>query len=147
MGLTDRDRIESMILVGSGTDFLPHCRASMEGASADGYPPEWWEIMRDRHAYGDEQIRTMAGYLPQLAAADGDVAFTTELLGSLEARTFIVHGDSDWCFPSSMAARMHEAIPESELWIIPQGDHVPILGEWAPEFLRLALEFLEDREG
>ena len=76
-------------------------------------------------------------------ASEGDVAFTPDVLARIQAPTFIVHGDSDWCFPPSLAASMHESIPESALWVIPRGEHVPILGEHAPQFLRLALDFLE----
>ena len=85
--------------------------------------------------------------LPELAATEGDVAFTPDLLGAIQPRTFIVHGDSDWCFPPSMAAGMHESFPESSLWVIPEGEHVPILGAWAPEFLRLALDFFRSTGG
>jgi pimeloyl-ACP methyl ester carboxylesterase len=143
MALEDPTSVDRMILVGSGTHFPPHCKASMAATDADSYPEEWWEIMRSRHPRGDEQIRAIADILPRLAAADGDVTFTPELLATIEAPTFIVHGDSDWCFPPSLAAEMHEAIPNSSLWVIPWGEHVPILGDWAPEFLRLAMEFLD----
>jgi len=99
--------------------------------------------MRRRHPGGDEQIRAIADILPELAAAEGDVAFTPEILATIQARTLIVHGDSDWCFPPSLAAEMHEAMPNSSLWVIPQGEHVPILGDRASEFLRVAKEFLD----
>jgi len=114
---------------------------------ADSFGPEWWGIMRNRHAHGDDQIRGIPVMLPALSAAEGDVAFTPEALASIQARTLIVHGDSDWCFPPSMAAGMHESIPESALWVIPEGEHVPILGAWAPEFLRLALDFFRSTGG
>ncbi len=143
MAVADPGSIDRMILVGSGTHFPLHCKESMAATDADAYPEEWWEIMRSRHPRGDEQIRAIADILPELAAAEGDVNFTPAILATIEAPTFIVHGDSDWCFPPSLAAEMHQAIPNSSLWVIPHGEHVPILGDWAPEFLRLALEFLE----
>lgn len=135
--------VEKMILVGAGTHFPPHCKANMEATNADSYSPEWWEIMRERHAHGDEQIRQIAEMLPALAASETDVAFTPDVLARIQAPTFIVHGDSDWCFPPSLAANMHQSIPESLLWVIPRGEHVPILGDHASQFLRLALDFLE----
>jgi pimeloyl-ACP methyl ester carboxylesterase len=147
MAVEEPDVIQRMILVGSGTHFPPHCKASMAATDVDAYPAEWWDIMRSRHPRGDDQIRAIANILPELAAAEGDVAFTSETLASIQAPTFIVHGDSDWCFPPSLAADMHEAIPNSWLWVIPQGEHVPILGDRAPEFLRLAMEFLKTEGG
>lgn len=143
MTLEDPSLIESLILVGSGTHFRPACRASLASTDADSYSPDWWEVMRERHPRGDRQIRGIAAMLPELAAAEDDVDFTPERLRAINTRTFIVHGDSDWCFPSSMAAGMHEAMPDSRLWILPEGEHVPILGESASLFLRFALEFYE----
>ena len=147
MAVEEPASIQRMILVGSGTHFPPACKASMAATDVDSYSEDWWEVMRSRHPRGDGQIRAIANMLPELAAAEGDVAFTPEVLASIRAPTFIVHGDSDWCFPPSLAADMHEAIPVSRLWVIPQGEHVPILGDRAPEFLRLALEFLEAEGG
>ena len=147
MALEDPTVIESMILVGSGTHFRPACKASLAETDADSYPPEWWEVMRQRHPRGDEQIRGIAAMLPELAATEDDVAFTPEVLGAIQAPTFIVHGDSDWCFPASMAAGMHDAIPDSRLWVLPEGEHVPILGESASLFLELAVEFLQQNRG
>jgi pimeloyl-ACP methyl ester carboxylesterase len=148
MAVEQPSRIRRMILVGSGTHFPPTCRASMAAADPDSYSPQWWDVMRNRHAYGDGQIRAIAAMLPALAAEEDDVAFTPEILGSIQNPTFIVHGDSDWCFPPSMAADMYESLPDADLWVIPNGEHVPILGAWAPQFLDLALGFLrtEDHE-
>jgi pimeloyl-ACP methyl ester carboxylesterase len=152
LALQDPAALERMILVGVGTHFPPHCRESMAASDAGSYSAAWWDVMRERHEYGDDQIRAIAGYLQELAETDGDVAFTPELLATVRTRTFIVQGDSDWCFPTPLVAEMHQAIPEATLWVIPGGEHVPILGERAPLFLELALDFLlepdtEQREG
>ena len=143
MSLDDPQALQSMILVGVGTHFPEACRASMAATDADNFAPEWWETMRSRHARGDDQIRELASYLRGLAAAEGDVDFTTETLASVQARTLIVQGDSDWCFPPPLVAEMHLAIPEAALWVIPNGEHVPILGSRAPRFLEMALAFYE----
>lgn len=138
--------LSRMILVGVGPRFPPDCRQSMADASPDRYSPEWWQVMRGRHPGGDEQIREISGYLNQLAAAEGDVDFSQPVLSEIQARTLIVQGDSDWCFPPILAAEMHQGIPDASLWVIPWGEHVPILGPRAPMFLDLALEFLEGDE-
>jgi pimeloyl-ACP methyl ester carboxylesterase len=144
LSIQDPTALEKMILVGVGTHFPPHCKESMAASDAGSYSDAWWDVMRDRHGYGDDQIRAIIGYLQELAATDGDVAFTPELLATVEARTFIVQGDSDWCFPPPLVAEMHQAIPDAILWVIPEGEHVPILGERAPLFLELALEFFSE---
>jgi len=71
-----------------------------------------------------------------------DVNFSSARLGTIRARTLIVHGDRDRLFPVEIPFGMYRGIPNSELWIVPGGDHVPILGARQPEFLRVTREFL-----
>ena len=144
MALQRPETLSKMILVGVGSRFPQACRESMLAADADDYPPEWWEVMRERHPRGDPQIRELVKYLRQLAASEVDVDFTPAALSSLTTETFIVQGDSDWCFPPALAAELHEGIPTASLWVIPNGEHVPILGPRAPSFLEHALAFLRE---
>ena len=41
----------------------------------------------------------------------------------------------------SRVGDMQQAIPDAALWVIPNGEHVPILGHRAPQFLELAMAF------
>ena len=134
-------RIDQMILIGTGSRFLPHCRESMATADAEQYPEGWWELMRTRHPRGDEQILEIVEYLRSFAFNETDVAFSPADLSRIEAETLIVHGDRDWCFPPSMAVELFDAIPNASLWVIPEGEHVPVLDRRAPEFVRTALAF------
>jgi pimeloyl-ACP methyl ester carboxylesterase len=143
MAIQNPDVFESMIVVGVGTHFPEACRASMAATDADTYSPEWWEIMRERHPNGDSQVREIARYLRELAEPGVGVGFNRDALSSIVTRTLIVQGDSDWCFPPPLVAEMHQAIPNAALWVIPKGEHVPILGQRAPMFLELALRFFE----
>jgi pimeloyl-ACP methyl ester carboxylesterase len=136
------DRIDRMILVGVGGRFLPDCRESMAAAEAESYSQAWWDIMRARHAYGDEQIREIVEYLRSFADNETDVNFAAADLATIRAETLIVQGDQDWCFPPSLAAELFQEIPSANLWVIPNGEHVPILGEHAARFLDVALRFL-----
>jgi pimeloyl-ACP methyl ester carboxylesterase len=146
MAIQRPSALSRMILVGVGPRFPPDCRQSMADASPDRYSPEWWEVMRERHPRGDEQIRDIVGYLNGLAAEEGDVDFSRATLSEIQAPTLIVQGDSDWCFPPILAAEMHQGITDASLWVIPWGEHVPILGSRAPMFLDVALAFLEVEE-
>ena len=89
-----------------------------------------------------EQIALIAGMLPLFAANDTDVAFTSTDFSKIRARTLVVYGDRDWCFPTSMAAEIYEAIPEAALWVVPYGGHVPITGPHQALFTETALSFL-----
>ena len=68
--------------------------------------------------------------------------FTAPYLGTIKARTLIVHGDRDQFFPVSIPIEMYRSIPDSALWIIPQGGHVAIFGAHAREFQDVAIPFL-----
>ena len=146
MAIQNSTAIETMIVVGVGTHFPEACQESMAATDADSFGAEWWEIMRDRHTNGDSQIRELAAYLRELAEPGVGVGFTTDALSAISARTLIVQGDSDWCFPPPLVAEMHRAIPDAALWVIPNGEHVPILGPRAPMFLEVAVEFLSGNQ-
>jgi pimeloyl-ACP methyl ester carboxylesterase len=141
MATAPSSRIDQMILIGTGSRFLPHCRESMATADAGQYTEEWWELMRTRHPRGDQQILEIVEYLRSFASNETDVAFSPSALSRIEAETLIVHGDRDWCFPPSMAVELFDAIPNASLWVIPEGEHVPVLDQRAPEFVRTALAF------
>jgi pimeloyl-ACP methyl ester carboxylesterase len=71
--------------------------------------------------------------------------FTPPYLSTITARTLIVHGDRDRFFPVSIPVEMYRAIPDSYLWVIPNGLHRPewVFGEaHAGAFAKAALEFL-----
>jgi pimeloyl-ACP methyl ester carboxylesterase len=73
------------------------------------------------------------------------MAFTPPLLGTITARTLIVHGDRDPYYPVTLAVEMFQAIPRSALWIVPYGGHGPIFGALAPAFAAAALDHLAGR--
>jgi pimeloyl-ACP methyl ester carboxylesterase len=71
----------------------------------------------------------------------GDPNFTRESLATIAADTLIVFGDRDPLYPVSIAVELREAIPQSWLWVVPNG-HGPIFGAAAPRFVETALAFL-----
>ena len=71
-----------------------------------------------------------------------DMNLTPPYLATIKARTLIVHGDRDEFFPVDIPVDMYKSIPGSQLWIVPNGDHVPIYGARTVEFLRIARQFM-----
>jgi pimeloyl-ACP methyl ester carboxylesterase len=57
----------------------------------------------------------------------GDMNFTPPYLSTITANTLILHGDRDQFFPVSIPVEQYQAIPNSYLWIVPNGGHVPLL--------------------
>ncbi len=53
--------------------------------------------------------------------------FTAESLSRITARTLIVHGDRDPFYPVELAVELLRGIPNSALWVVPNGGHGPDL--------------------
>jgi pimeloyl-ACP methyl ester carboxylesterase len=73
----------------------------------------------------------------------GDPSFTPDVLSTIKARSLIIHGDNDPIAPVANAWEMYQNIPKANLWIVPNGGHVPyaIPGN-QDDFVRRVLEFL-----
>ena len=75
-----------------------------------------------------------------------DPSFTPDILTTIKAKWLIVHGDDDEPVPVQQAVEMHQYIPNSRLWIIPNGGNLPHLNaDYQPEFLKVSLEFLNGK--
>jgi len=137
------ERVEAMVLV-SATPYFPEAtRRLMRTAAAASHDDKDWARMRQWHLHGDQQIRAIWAMPEQFANDYEDMSFTPPRLGRIQARTLIVHGDRDPLYPVTLALQMFEAIPRSNLWVVPHGGHGPIFGEMAPLFARTALAFLD----
>lgn len=143
MSVMQPERIKALVLVGAGPYIPAECRARLGKYDADSYPVAGWAQLRMAHPQGDEQIRGLLNFLASLAEDYEDATFTPPHLATIRARTLIVHGDRDYCFPVSLAVEMYEAIPDSYLWVVPNGEHVPITGRRAELFNKTVAEFLE----
>ena len=121
MATQQPSRIISMIHV-SGTPRFPDqarviMRAMKEPASLAAYA----------HAFADDRE---------------DMNFTPALLSTITARTLIVHGDRDPLYPVEQAVELLRGIPNSSLWVVPNGGHGPIFGDQAAPFVETATAFL-----
>ena len=65
--------------------------------------------MRQRHAHGDEQIRSLWRQGNAFKDSYDDLSFTPPRLSTIMARTLIVHGDRDPFYPASLALEMYTA--------------------------------------
>jgi pimeloyl-ACP methyl ester carboxylesterase len=99
--------------------------------------------MRARHVHGEQQLQALFAQVRGFAADFHDVNFTPPLLSTITAETLIVFGDRDFLYPISLAFELHNAIPRSFLWVVPNGGHGPIFGAHAPAFAATATAFLK----
>jgi pimeloyl-ACP methyl ester carboxylesterase len=143
MATQQPDRIEKLVVIGVGTYIPAECREILAPTNPDDLPDAAWERLRARHIHGDDQIRALYAWVASLAENYGDMSFEPPLLATITAPTLVVHGDRDYCFPASMGWEIYKAIPDSALWVVPNGGHVPVTGGNALRFADIALEFLE----
>lgn len=76
----------------------------------------------------------------------GDPSFTPDVLSTIRAKTLIIHGDNDDLAPIANALEMYQNIPNSYLWIVPNGGHLPLPpyldSKNESDFVKRTMEFL-----
>jgi pimeloyl-ACP methyl ester carboxylesterase len=127
-----------MVLVGSASQLPDQARAIARGTSMQTAPDMW----RSCAVHGEDQMRGLVDRVRSYENDTDDINFSAAQLHTIRARTLIVRGDRDNLFPVETALKMYRGIPNSELWVVPGGGHVPIWGDRKPEFLRVTREFL-----
>lgn len=142
MATQQPERAEAIVLVSTGHYFPEPARAAMRAMTLESHTEQEWAIMRQRHHHGDEQIRALWTQAHNLARSFTDVNFTPPYLSTIRARTLIVHGDRDSLYPIHMPCELHQSIPGSRLWIVPNGDHGMIFQKQAPGFVETVRAFL-----
>ena len=135
-------RIDSMVLISTTSHFTDQARTIMRRASFDTMPKEVQEMYQECAKRGDEQIRQLITQFNALHKNYDDMNFTAESLSTITARTLVIHGDRDNFFPVEFAVNIYRSIPDTALWIIPNGNHVPIYDSMVP-FTSTALRFLD----
>jgi pimeloyl-ACP methyl ester carboxylesterase len=142
MATAQPSRIVAMIHVSGTPRFPDQARAIMKTMTEEGRSPEEWAEMRTRHHLGDDQIRALWRYAREFADDRDDMNFTATTLSTITTRTLIVHGDRDPLYPVEQAVELYRGIPDSSLWVVPNGSHGPIFGEQAAAFVAMTRSFL-----
>lgn len=142
MATTQPKRIDSMVLISATTHFPDQARAIMRRASFNTMPQEVIEMYRECAKRGEEQIQQLITQFNALHENYDDMNFTAQSLSTITAHTLVVHGDRDNFFPVEIPVSIYRSIPNAALWIIPDGDHVPIYDSAVP-FTTTALQFLD----
>ena len=141
MATQQPNRAEALVLASATPYFPPQARAIMSQMTPENRSDEEWQLMRQWHKHGDEQIRALWRHGNSFKDSYDDMNFTPPYLSTITARTLIVHGDRDPLYPANIAMELYEAIPRSYLWMIPNGGHGSIF-EQKDAFIKTAAAFL-----
>lgn len=145
MATIQPDRIESMILVATAPYLSIKARDYMQRYSWHNISKRSKQNLIKRHNNDSLQAKALMTTFNSFVTNDTIVNFTPPLLASIRAKTLVVAGENDYLGPK-LAFEMHENIPESHIWIVPNAGHAgPVTGSHIPSFLDIAQDFLSGR--
>jgi len=145
------ERFKSVITIGPQTYWSNYDRKAIAKAGQDTalrqsgftccFNMKFMEWATEQH--GAEKAKFLSRQFWQFQMQYGDPAFTPDMLSTIKAKWLVIQGDDDQFVPLQQALEMHQYIPNSRLWIIPNGGHLPHLNaDFQSEFLKVSLEFL-----
>ena len=137
-------RVAAMALVSAASYYPGQSRTIMRNYTEDKLTDDEWRVHRQRHHYGDEQIRALLLHGRGFGDEYHDMNFIPPYLATIQARTLIVSGDRDPLVPLHIAVEMFTAIPHSYLYIVPNGGHLPVFYHLRDPFIKNALPFLRE---
>jgi len=146
MATMDSTRINSMILVGASSFISEQEREHVKNQTFESYSEEDLSWLREHSSKGDDQIKMLIDQFRSFAYSYDDMNFTPPYLSLIKCPTLIINGDDDEYYPVEIPVDMYKAIPNSRLWIIPKGGHLPIWQKlWSDQFLKVSKQFLVNK--
>ncbi|MBX2921074.1 MAG: alpha/beta fold hydrolase [Chitinophagaceae bacterium] len=108
------ERFKYVIAVGAQIYFSRQCRDWVTQIGLNNFM-EWAK------PHGAEKQPILAGQFWQMRDQYGDPSFTPDMLNTIKASWLVVQGDNDESVPLQQALEMHKYIPNSRLWVVPNG--------------------------
>jgi pimeloyl-ACP methyl ester carboxylesterase len=132
---TDSRRIESMVLIGAEYDFS----GKDLNLNYEEFPTEWLASTRKHSHHGETQVKALIKLLNNY-----EIHLSGEQLSSINTSTMLIYGENDEWFAENLnkVVTLHQNLPDSHLWIVPNADHKASEGKNRAEFIRLSNEFL-----
>ena len=122
--------VSAMVLVSATPYFPPSLRTAAAQFTQDalrGLTDAERAALRARHVHGDAQIAGLYEMTRGFATSYDDLAFTPPQLGTIAARTLIVHGDRDPCTQWNSAWTFIAPFPIRLFGLFPTGRTDPCL--------------------
>lgn len=133
------ERFKSIITIGAQIYYSKQCRDWIIKTGLN----QFMELAKE---YGPEKQELLATQFWQFRQLYRDPSFTPDILHTIKAEWLVIQGDNDEIVPLQQALDMHQYIPNSRLWIVPNGGHLPHLdADNQAEFLKVSLEFLNGK--
>jgi pimeloyl-ACP methyl ester carboxylesterase len=134
------EKFINVITIGAQIYFDQRVRDWITKGGPDSSKTAYLERASKNHGF--EKAMLQARQFWNFRKAYGDPSFTPDMLNKITANWLIVHGDNDF-IPIDQALDMKKHIPNSRLWIFPNGGHLPHLRQAnIQDFTERSIEFL-----
>ena len=117
-------RFKNVITIGAQIYYDKRVRDWITANGPDSARTE--NIAKEAKKHGYEKAMLQARQFWNFRNYFGDPSFTPDMLNTITANWLIVQGDNDF-IPLDQALEMKKYIPNSRLWIFPNGGHLPYL--------------------
>lgn len=124
LALDHPELVHSMTLVSATYTFDDHCKAQAREIRAS-VDTEWVDSLKILHGetHGTDYADTILDLWLNSVIRPNELPFTPDDLRQIACPTLIMHGDRDDFFPIYVPTTMYQAIPNSELCILPNCGH------------------------
>jgi pimeloyl-ACP methyl ester carboxylesterase len=143
MATQQPERVEAMVLVFATTYHPEQARETIRQFTFDKMPEQLRKDITEWHKGGDEQMQHLLAQFQKFADRYDDMNFTPPYLSTIKAKTFVVNGDRDEFIPLCIPLELYQNIPNSYLWIIPNGKHAVPEGATKLALIEKSLEFFQ----
>lgn len=134
------ERLQSMVVIGASDHFPQQARKITSQVTLESLPAVVQNGYRSCSVRGEPQVKGLIETFRGFSTSTADMNLAPSDFARVTADTLIIHGDRDIFFPVSIPVGIYAAIPKSQLWIVPGGEHVPIYDNQR-QFLEVALRF------
>lgn len=135
--------VHSLTLVSATYTFDDYAKAKVREAR-DSAPTEWIDSLTASHGatHGSNYAHTLLDLWANSVFRPAELPFTPDDLGKIPCPTLIMHGDRDVFFPVYIPVTMYQAIPKSQLCILPNCNHGLPWETSSAVFTAILLDFL-----
>jgi pimeloyl-ACP methyl ester carboxylesterase len=135
------DKLESMVLIGASHHYSGGDNSDrVNKFSFEKLPSSFVQQLQKIHYHGDAQIKAM--FDPNL---NYKISLKDEDLKRINSRALIINGDHDEIMGVNGAFALHKHLPNSDLWIVPNAGHIPIMDANKLKFLDATEEFFKGK--
>lgn len=122
--------VKTMTLIGCTHKFTEEGIEFTKHDTFENLSEELKVFYRELHPNGDLQTKKIFDQMFPLLLAYDNFDIDAKELTDTETRSFIIIGDRDYYFKPEYAVEMHNVLPNSQLWIIPNQGHLPFREDW-----------------